>query len=107
MPLHLRASECLADGADSSQSKNGAQSARPSVRSIAEKCPHEGEKANLFPPTPLSRPISNGPITSEGGFILVQKLDERPGFGGLGDQHLIDLRRRKKQTLRFGLEHPL
>ena len=31
-------------------------------------------------------------VTSDGGLILVRELDERLGFSGLIDQHLVDRR---------------
>jgi len=37
-------------------------------------------------------------VTSDGGLILVRELDERPGFGGLIQQHLTDSRRARTRS---------
>ncbi len=40
-------------------------------------------------------------VTSDGGLILVRELDEKLGFGGLVDQHLVD--RRQGKNTQFAL----
>jgi hypothetical protein len=51
--------------------------------------------------TSLKVDFQGSRVTSDGGLILVQELDERLGFGELIEQHLTDSRRGRNTQFPF------